>query len=108
MDTDMLVIYGLKNCDSCRKAKKALGAEITDLRETGIPADVMAGAIAQFDAQLINKRSTTWRQIPEDARAETTAALLAAYPTVMKRPLIVDGDRMFLGWGKDTQAALLG
>ena len=59
-----------------------------------------------FGAALLNTRSTTWRGLSEDERATPPLALLAAHPALMKRPLIVDGDQMYLGWDKATQGAL--
>lgn len=100
-------IYGLKTCDTCRKARKALPqADFVDVREAGVPADIMAAARAQFGDALLNTRSTTWRTLPEAERAAAPETLLADHPALMKRPLIVDGDALLLGWGPDTRAAL--
>ncbi|WP_299687487.1 ArsC/Spx/MgsR family protein [uncultured Tateyamaria sp.] len=100
-------IYGLKTCDTCRKAIKALPeARFVDVRAEGVPDDVMAAARARFGDALVNTRSTTWRGLSETERAGTPEALLAAHPTLMKRPLIVAGTEMHLGWTKDVQAAL--
>ncbi|WP_390915332.1 ArsC/Spx/MgsR family protein [Pseudosulfitobacter sp. SM2401] len=100
-------IYGLKNCDTCRKALKALaGFELVDARADGVPQEVLNAAYAQFDAQLLNTRSTTWRGLSEAERAGAPLDLIAQHPALMKRPLIVKDDQMYLGWTKDTQAAL--
>ncbi|WP_370046607.1 MULTISPECIES: ArsC/Spx/MgsR family protein [Salipiger] len=100
-------IYGLKNCDTCRKAMKALPqAEPVDVRADGVPDEVMAEAHSRFGDKLLNTRSTTWRGLSEDERATPPLALLAAHPALMKRPLIVDGDQMYLGWDKATQGTL--
>ena len=100
-------IYGLKTCDTCRKAIKALpAARFVDVRSDGVPDDVMQRARAEFGAALLNTRSTTWRGLSEDERAKAPEVLLAAHPALMKRPLIVDGAAMYLGWTKDVQAAL--
>lgn len=100
-------IYGLKNCDTCRKAMKALPeAELIDVRADGVPAEVLAEAQARFGDKLVNTRSTTWRGLSDEARATPPLELLAAHPALMKRPLIVDGDEMYLGWDKATQSAL--
>jgi len=102
-----MIIYGLKNCDTCRKALKALGqATLVDVRETPVSGDVMARARAQFGDALLNTRSTTWRSLSEAERALPQADLLAQHPALMKRPLIVDGDTLYLGWTPATQAAL--
>lgn len=100
-------IYGLKTCDTCRKAIKALPeARFVDVRAEGVPDAVMARARAAFGDALVNTRSTTWRGLSEVDRATAPDALLAAHPTLMKRPLIVDGNAMHLGWTKAVQGAL--
>lgn len=100
-------IYGLKNCDTCRKALKALaGAELVDVREAGLPEGLLARAEAQFGEAILNTRSTTWRGLSEGARVGAPLELIAAHPALMKRPLIEAGGTLYLGWGKDTQAAL--
>ena len=100
-------IYGLKTCDTCRKALKALPqAQFVDVRADGVPQDVMNKAQSTFGDALLNTRSTTWRALDDATRAQPQADLLAAHPALMKRPLIVDGDAIYLGWTPDTRAAL--
>jgi arsenate reductase len=100
-------LFGLKTCDTCRKAMKSLkDAEFFDVRADGVPAPVLEAALAAFGAELVNTRSTTWRGLDAESRAQPPEALLRAHPTLMKRPLILDGDRIYLGWGKDVQAEL--
>lgn len=103
-----MILYGLKTCDTCRKALKSLpAADFVDVRADGMPADVLETALAQFGAALVNTRSTTWRELPEAERARPSLDLLRDHPTLVKRPLIVDGDgRMHLGWTAETRAAL--
>lgn len=101
-------VYGLKTCDTCRKALKALGkVEFVDVRADGVPADVLEKAHRDFGNTLLNTRSTTWRNLDESARQMAPLDLLAAHPTLMKRPLIQDGDRLWLGWTREVQADLL-
>jgi arsenate reductase len=100
-------IYGLKNCDTCRKALKALpDAELVDVRADGVPDALLAKAYARFGDALVNTRSTTWRGLSGDERALPPLEVLKRYPSLMKRPLIVDGDALHLGWTKDVQTAL--
>lgn len=101
-------IYGLKTCDTCRAALRALpGAVLVDLRPDGLPDVVLDRALAQFGGDLVNTRSTTWRGMDAAARAMAPRDQLRTQPSLMKRPLIVAGDgTLYLGWGKDTQAAL--
>lgn len=100
-------LFGLKTCDTCRAARKALPqAEFVDVRADGMDPAILDTALARFGDDLVNRRSTTWRGLDEAERARPAAALLADHPTLMKRPLIVDGDRMVLGWTKAAQAEL--
>lgn len=100
-------LYGLKNCDTCRKALKSLpDASLVDVRADGVPVEIMEQAYAKFDSALLNTRSTTWRQLSEEERAKPALELLAAHPTLMKRPLIEHDGELFLSWSKEVQAAL--
>lgn len=98
-------IYGLKNCDTCRKALKALpNAELVDVRAIGVPDAVLAQALEVFGDKLVNTRSTTWRQLDDAARAQAPLDLIKATPSVMKRPLIAVGNQLFLGWNSAVEA----
>lgn len=103
-----MILYGLKTCDTCRKALKSLPeAEFVDVRTDGVPAARLAAAYERFGAALLNTRSTTWRGLSDADRAAPPLDLLAAHPALMKRPLIVDdADRLHLGWTPETRAAL--
>ena len=100
-------IYGIKTCDTCRKATKALpDAEFVDIRATPLSKAELERFLAAFGNALVNTRSTTWRGMSEAERAAPPLEQLTAQPTLMKRPVIDDGT-LYLGWGKDVQAALL-
>ncbi|MEM6587291.1 MAG: ArsC/Spx/MgsR family protein [Pseudomonadota bacterium] len=104
-----MILYGLKTCDTCRKALKSLdNAEFQDVRADGIPDDVLAAALKHFGMDLLNTRSTTWRGLSEAERDTAPMDLLKAHPALMKRPLIVKDGQMYLGWKKDVQDQLLG
>lgn len=106
-------VYGLKNCDTTRKALRALKAaglepRLVDLREEPLDAALLARVVARFGERAVNRRSTTWRGLSPEARAGAPAQLIAAHPTLLKRPLIVQGEDMTLGWGPAEQAHWLG
>ena len=96
-------LYGLKNCDTCRKARKWLDRfgvahAFVDYRdEIPSPETLVewAGKLGGFDA-MINRSSTTWRQLPEHRKAPGSDAewklLLREYPQLLRRPLVVTGD----------------
>ncbi|PJI91202.1 arsenate reductase-like glutaredoxin family protein [Yoonia maricola] len=105
--------FGLKSCDTCRKALKALSAAgheptVIDVRADGVSDSDLATIITQFGDAALNRASTTWRGLSDTEKASDPAALLAAHPTLMKRPVIeVDGD-WTIGWKADVQAKYLG
>ncbi len=101
-------LYGLKTCDTCRKALKSLeGAAFVDVRADGVSDALLETALDRFGEALVNTRSTTWRGLSEAERASDPLTLLKTYPTLMKRPLIVDADgQMHLGWSAATRTAL--
>lgn len=100
-------ILGLKTCDTCRKAVKALpDATFRDIRAEPLTAEERATLIARFGDAVINRASTTWRGLSDADKAQDAATLLANHPTLMKRPAIRDGDHWHLGWKADTQKAL--
>ncbi|MBN6149017.1 arsenate reductase [Xanthomonas sp. AmX2] len=96
-------LYGLKNCDTCKKATKWLdrfGVAYTfvDYREHKPSPETLvewAGKAGGFDA-LVNKSSTTWRQLPDNKKTPGSEAewklLLREYPQLIRRPLVVTAD----------------
>ena len=111
-----LTLYGLKTCDTCRKALKALeaagrDAAFVDLRaDERLPQRLPGWLDSVGAASLVNTRSTTWRGLSEAerARAETDpAGLLIDHPTLIKRPVIDTADgAVHVGWTPQTRAAL--
>ncbi|WP_299636864.1 ArsC/Spx/MgsR family protein [uncultured Ruegeria sp.] len=100
-------LYGLKTCDTCRKALKTLpDAEFVDVRGDGVPDSVLSQAFAAFGDALLNTRSTTWRGLDDNQRAKTPLELLKEHPTLMKRPLIEKDGDLFLGWTAETRTQL--
>ena len=99
----MTVLYGLKNCDTCKKAQnwlKRFGIEYTfiDYRDERQPPETLVAwkdAVGGWDA-LINKSSTTWRQLPPNRKTPGSDAewklLLREYPQLIKRPVVVTAD----------------
>jgi arsenate reductase-like glutaredoxin family protein len=104
-----MILYGIPTCDTCRKAQKALiaaGHDVSfrDVRAEPLTAEERSEFLAAFGERLINRASTTWRGLDEAARAQSPEVLLAAHPTLMKRP-VIRGTALTLGWDKAAQAA---
>ena len=111
-----LTVYGLKNCDTCKKALKALEGSgvahrFVDIREEADRvAKVPAWLEAVGEGALVNRRSTTWRNLSEadkSVASEDPAGLLIANPTLIKRPVIEQGAVIHVGWTPAVEAALL-
>ena len=107
-----MIILGLKSCDTCRKARRALEAAghtvtLRDVREAPLTQAERGQLLDRFGAaKLINRSSATWRALSDAERAADADALLAAHPALMKRPVIDDGAQWHLGWGAPVRAAL--
>ena len=96
-------VYGLANCDTCRKARKWLDRfgvahEFVDYRDQRQPPEALVAwkdAVGGWDA-LVNKASTTWRGLPPNRKTPGSDAewklLLREHPTLVKRPLVVMDD----------------
>lgn len=112
----MIVVYGLKSCDSCRKALKLLQAggqahRFHDLRSDGLPSGQPEAWVAALGWEvLLNRKSTTWRELPDEEKADLDAAraarLMQRHPTLIKRPVIEAGDKLLVGLAAPQQAAL--
>jgi len=112
-----LTVYHLKACDTCRKAIKALEASgkiltLIDVRADGVSAQKLSELekVVGYE-KLLNTRSTTWRGLDDADKADLTSAkaleLMAEHPTLIKRPVIDDGDAVTVGWTKEVQAIYL-
>jgi arsenate reductase (glutaredoxin) len=112
----MLTVYGLKNCDTCRKARKWLDSKgiehsFRDVRADGVSEkDVARWAKAAGVDALLNRRGTTWRGLPAAAQARAdngaAVALMVAHPALIKRPVFEAGSEIIVGFGPAEQKAL--
>jgi Spx/MgsR family transcriptional regulator len=112
-----LRLYGLTGCDTCRAARKwaaARGFDVSfiDLRADGVEAGRLDRWLAALGpSALVNRRSTTWRGLGAAARARAddaagAAGLLAAHPTLIKRPVIEAGGEVSVGFDETVRSRL--
>lgn len=104
--------FGLKSCDTCRKAQKAIIATnqkltVIDVRADGVSAADLDQIITQFADTAINRASTTWRGLSDAEKTGDPHALLTANPTLMKRPVIEKSGVWTIGWKPDVAAQVL-
>lgn len=112
----MITVYGLKNCDTCRKALKwlresGIDHKFHDVRADGVTAgDVRRWADSAGWETLLNRRGTTWRKLPDAGTAAVDAAsavaLMVEHPALIKRPVFETGADIVVGF-KDAQKAAL-
>jgi len=94
----LVTVYGIKNCDTIKKARNWLsdnGIEYCfhDFRADGIDAATIEQWIAQAGWEtVLNRRGTTWRKldssIQEATNSDNVAALLVEHPAMIKRPVL--------------------
>ena len=103
----MLTVYGIKQCDTVRKALKWLDQQgiehqFHDFRTDGLQAELLQAWLgSEFADKLVNSRSTTWRQLSEAQRqseGEALLELLLEYPTLIKRPVFVTDQIIAVGF----------
>ena len=109
-------VYGIRNCDSCRKARKWLEANsvefrFQDIRDAGLDESLLKKWQQQAGwEKLLNKKSVTWRKIPSfdrnDLDADRARALILEYPTVMKRPVLDTGTLLLVGFDATEYASI--
>jgi len=112
----MIIMYGIKNCDTIKKARKYLENnnieyEFHDFREDGLNPVQLRSWLKELGwEKLINKRSTTWRNLPDETKQnmdETLAMVVAEeQPTIIKRPVLELSDQVLTGFSEKTYNAL--
>ena len=101
----MTTLYGLVNCDTCKKARNWLARfdvahAFVDYREQRVPPETLKDWARQLGGwdKLINRASTTWRSLPDMRKAPQSdpewTLLLKEYPQLVKRPVVVTDDGM--------------
>ncbi|MDA9771576.1 ArsC family reductase [Emcibacteraceae bacterium] len=112
----MIKIYGIKNCDTMKKAVKWMDAnsieyDFHDYRKDGISEDMVANFVSRLGLELVlNKRGTTWRKLPDDIKDNIDEAgaikLMVENEAMIKRPIFDLGDELAIGFSKNDQAIL--
>ncbi|MFC7049174.1 ArsC family reductase [Emcibacter nanhaiensis] len=112
----MITVYGIKNCDTIKKALKWLeekGQEFQfhDYRKDGIEETWLRERVAELGWEnLLNRRGTTWRKLPDEVKnsvdEEQAIRLMIEQPAMIKRPLFDLGTERRLGFSKKDQEQL--
>lgn len=113
----MVVVHGIKNCDTVQQALRALTAagiayRFHDFKSEGLSRDLAQSWIDALGLEaVVNRKGTTWRKLDEATReglnAANAAALLAANPSLAKRPVIVRGNWVHAGFAAADEGEIL-
>ena len=106
----MLTVFGIRSCDTCRKARKYFAEndiEFTfhDVRDDGLDIQMLERWASRIDwTKLLNKQSLTWRKIPEvdrnDMSESKAFALMIENPTLVTRPVLESDKFIAVGFSE--------
>lgn len=113
-----MIMYGIKNCDTIKKARRWLEANHIDYHFHDVRTDDLDQATIESWLQsvswekLLNKRATTWRQLDDPRKDQLDQSiaveLLLAHPTLIKRPVLVHDSICIVGFKEAEYTAQLG
>ncbi len=119
----MLKLYGINNCDQVKKAKvwlesNNLDYEFFDFKKNSLNEDILVFWLQNSTAdQIINKRSTSWRQLSdsekscltelENKKSKSALTILINKPTLVKRPVLEFEKQIEFGFNESKYSKLL-
>lgn len=113
----MVVLYGISNCSTVKKAKDWLlenniDFQFHDYRKQGLTVDLLASfeAVVGWET-LLNKQSTSWRKLSDEQKANVSKQTALQYmletPTLIKRPVLDTGKNMVVGFKAENYQQIL-
>ena len=113
----VILCYGIKNCDTMKKAFAWLDAngvayEFTDYKKAGVAEAHLADWNQRATWQkLLNTRGLMWKKLTDEERSDVDEAkalkLMAQYPSLIKRPVLDTGSKLLVGFSPENYAAEL-
>ena len=113
----MVQIHGIPNCDTIKKARKWLEAngieyQFHDFRKDGLEKSDLSKWVKQAGWEtLLNRRGTTWRKLTEkdksDINEQKAIELMLDHPAMIKRPVLVKGKTVHVGFNEKEYKDLL-
>ena len=114
----MTTLYGIRNCDTVRKARRWLddhGVDYRfhDLRSDGLDRKTLQAWEKQLGwEQLLNRRGTTWRKLPQKTRdgidRTQAVAVMLEQPAIIKRPVLALDGHFHVGFSTDSWQEIFG
>lgn len=113
----MITVYGIKNCDTMKKAfgwLEANGIEYTfvDYKRPASPLNTYpTGSIGPVGKKLLNTRGLMWKKLTEEERADMNQTkahkVMETYPSIIKRPVLDTGKKLLVGFDPEVYAKTL-
>jgi arsenate reductase len=106
-------LYGIRNCDTVRKAIKYLDVndiryQFIDYRKNPISLEKLQTIVSIVGWEnLINRRSTTYRSLSEKQKKNINYDLVLNYPTLIKRPVLISEDEVLVGFSEKKYATII-
>ncbi|MFT8417727.1 MAG: ArsC family reductase [Acetobacter sp.] len=117
VESGALTLYGIKNCDTVRKARNWLEEHdvayiFHDYKLAGVTGQKLEEWAAQVGwEKLLNKAGTTFKKLPDEDKADLSEqraiALMVAHPTLIKRPVMETGQGLVVGFKPELYAGAL-
>jgi Spx/MgsR family transcriptional regulator len=115
----MTLLYGIPNCDTVKKARAWLAANgieagFHDYKKQGVPEAELRAWVKRLGWEaLLNRKGTTWRKLDAATQAgvvdaDSAIALMLAQPSVIRRPVLVRGDALRVGFDAADWVKLFG
>jgi arsenate reductase len=112
-----LTVYGIRSCDTCRRAQKYLTEHNIEFRFHDVRADGLdIQTLERWSdrigwEKLLNRQSLTWRKIPEIDKAQITRSralgTMIEQPTLIKRPVLESKEFIAVGFSEKRFAAFV-
>lgn len=113
----MVILYGIKNCDTVKKARswleqREIPYRLHDYRVDGLSEQQLVDFAKHLGWEaMLNRSSTSWRQLTEEQREnlteESALKLMLSLPTLIKRPILETGGRLLIGFKPELYQAEL-
>lgn len=114
-----VTLHGIPNCDTVKKARAWLAGRgvahaFHDYKKAGVPEAALRDWVERLGWEaVLNRAGTTFRKLPDDDRAgldaERAVAIMLAHPSAIRRPVLVAGETLLVGFDAARyQDALIG
>ena len=106
-------VYGIKNCDTVKKAivylnDSGIDYQFIDFRRNPISQQVLKKMVESVGWELlINKRSTTYRSLSEKEKSNIDYDLVLSLPSLIKRPVLIQGEKTMVGFSEHKYAKFI-